>query len=146
MVISVPVYRWELVGPYTGFNLFETQTHTQRIGYSYWYMQRTCSMKLNEAYFFGRFIIYGHPELVLFFNCYCHLSLLCFRNGNGKVSFLHSREGAKQVVPLSMVSYCTGVLPLIKRLKVEYPDVAQTWYSYNAGALVIFDNILLYFN
>ena len=60
------------------------------------------------------------------FNCYCHWSSLVLRNRNGAASFLHSREGVTQGDPLSMVSYCIGIPPLIKNLKVEFPDVTQT--------------------
>ena len=45
-----------------------------------------------------------------------------------------------------MVNYGIGVLPLTKPLKVAYPEVTQTWYADNAGALGTFDNIGLYFN
>ena len=45
-----------------------------------------------------------------------------------------------------MSAYGIGVFLLIKRLKVSYPDITQPWYEYYAGALVIFDNIELYFN
>ena len=45
-----------------------------------------------------------------------------------------------------MVAYGIGVLPLIKRLKVVYPDVTQPWYADDAGLLSIFDNLELYFN
>ena len=45
-----------------------------------------------------------------------------------------------------MVAYRIGVLPLIKRLKVGYPNTTQPLYEYNAGELDTFDNIFLYFN
>ena len=48
--------------------------------------------------------------------------------------------------PLAMLSYTIGVLPLIKILKVEYPDVTHTWCADDDGALGTFDNIELYFN
>ena len=51
-----------------------------------------------------------------------------------------------QGVPLSMVSYIIGVLPLIERLKAAYPDVAKPYYADNSGGPGMFDNIGLYFN
>ena len=35
---------------------------------------------------------------------------------------------------LAMSTYGIGVLPLIKQLKAEYPDVTQPWYADNVGA------------
>ena len=40
-----------------------------------------------------------------------------------------------QGVPLTMIAYGIGILPLIKYLKREIPDVTQPWYADNAGAL-----------
>ena len=45
-----------------------------------------------------------------------------------------------------MVTYVIGVVPLIKCLKSEFPDVARIWYTYDSGALGTFTNIMLYFN
>ena len=46
---------------------------------------------------------------------------------------------------LYRVAYDIVVLLLIKQLKAEYPDITQPWYTYNTGALGMFDNIGLYF-
>ena len=62
------------------------------------------------------------------------------------VSFLHSREGVMQGDPLAMMNYIIGVLPLIKQLKSEYPDVTQPWFTDNAGALGTFNKIEYYLN
>ena len=40
-----------------------------------------------------------------------------------------------------MIAYGIGILPLIKNLKREIPDVTQTWYADNNGALGIFARI-----
>ena len=48
--------------------------------------------------------------------------------------------------PLAMFAYGIEVLPLIKRLKSEYPDIAQTWYSEGVDALGTLNTIGLYFN
>ena len=48
--------------------------------------------------------------------------------------------------PLSMISYGIGILPLINNLRWEIPDVPQTWYADNDGALGTFSRIEDYFN
>ena len=45
-----------------------------------------------------------------------------------------------------MVAYGIGVLPLIKHLKLEFPDITQPWYIVDADALGTFANVKLYFN
>ena len=45
-----------------------------------------------------------------------------------------------------MVAYDIGFLLLIKRLRSAYPDIIQPWYSDNAGALGMYDNLEQYFN
>ena len=45
-----------------------------------------------------------------------------------------------------MVAYGLGFIPLIKHLKLAYPDVTQHWYVDDAGTLGIFDNIGLHLN
>ena len=59
---------------------------------------------------------------------------------------MHSREGVTQWDPISMVAYGIGVIPLIKRLKSVFPDVAYPWYADDAGAIGGFNNIGSYFN
>ena len=48
--------------------------------------------------------------------------------------------------PLDMVVCGIGVLPLIKNSKADHPDLIQTWYADNMGALGTYGNIELYFN
>ena len=48
--------------------------------------------------------------------------------------------------PLYIVAYGLGVLLLIKNLKVAHPDVTQTRYDDDAGALGMFGNIEDYLN
>ena len=81
-----------------------------------------------------------------FFNCYRHHSLIVLRNGDGKANIIHSREGGAQGGPLAMVAYGIGSLPLIKHLKLAYPDGTQPWYAGDAGAQGKFDNLKRYFN
>ena len=47
---------------------------------------------------------------------------------------------------LAMVTYGISVLPLIKRPKVWYPDVTQTWCANDDGVVGTFTNIDLCFN
>ena len=61
-------------------------------------------------------------------------------------SLLNSREGATQGGPLSMVAYGIGIITLTKNLTAVFPDVTQTWYTDNAGALGTITNVKLYFN
>ena len=79
-------------------------------------------------------------------NFYRQWSLLVLRNRNEMASFMNSREGVTQGGPLSMVAYGIDVLPLIKNLKSEFPDITQTCYAANAGALCTFTNVELNFN
>ena len=80
------------------------------------------------------------------FNCYWNWSLIVLRNGNGTVSFIHSREGMAQGGSLAMLAYNIGILLLTKQLKVGFTDFTHTWYADYAGALGTFTNVELYFN
>ena len=48
--------------------------------------------------------------------------------------------------PLEMISYGIGILPLIKNLKWDIPDVTQTWYADDSRSLSMFAIIETYFN
>ena len=48
--------------------------------------------------------------------------------------------------PLVIIAYIIGILPLIKNLKREIPDVTQPWYADDAGALSMLARIDTYFN
>ena len=80
------------------------------------------------------------------FSCYRHWSLLVLRNMNGTASIIHSREGMTQGGPLAMIVYGIGILPLIKNLKREIPDVTHPWYAEDAGALGTFARLETYFD
>ena len=45
-----------------------------------------------------------------------------------------------------MIAYSIGILPLIKKLKKEFPDVTQPWYADDAGALGTLVRIKSYFH
>ena len=80
------------------------------------------------------------------FNCYSHWSSLVLRNGNGKASFLHSREGATQWVQ-SVKDYLRyGYPPTYKTPEWDITDITQPWYADNAGALGTFAIIETYLN
>ncbi len=68
------------------------------------------------------------------FNCYKHWTTLVVRTGNGLALFIFSKEGVTQGDPLTMVAYGIMLLPLIRSLKEEIPDVDQPWYANDAGA------------
>ena len=65
---------------------------------------------------------------------------------NGTASFLHSREGVKQGDSIAMIAYRIEIIPLIKKLKREIPDVTQPWYADDAGALGVFAILETYFD
>ena len=48
--------------------------------------------------------------------------------------------------PLEIISRGIGILPLIKKLKREIPDVAQNWYADNDRALGALAIIYAYFD
>ena len=45
-----------------------------------------------------------------------------------------------------MVSYGIAILPRIKNLKSEFPDITQPLYAEDSGALDTFTRVVLYFN
>ena len=53
---------------------------------------------------------------------------------DGSGHFLHSKEGVTQGDPLAMIAYGIRVLPLIRVLRSDHPQVSQPWYTDNAGA------------
>ena len=69
------------------------------------------------------------------FNIYCYWSFLVLQNSNGTAIFLHSKEGVMQGGPFVTIVYGRGIIPLIKNLKQDIPDVTQYQYADNAGAL-----------
>ena len=80
------------------------------------------------------------------FNCYRHWSLLVFLNRNGEASFINSKVGVTQRDPLAMIACGIGILPHIKNLKREIPDITQPWYYNNTVALGTFVRLATYFD
>ena len=97
-------------------------------------------MRLIKSEFCGQFAIYRRRDLV-FLNFYCRYSSLVLISVDGTANILYSREVVTQGDPMYMVAYKIGVLPLIKHLKLAYPDVTHPWYSNKYGALITFDNL-----
>ena len=58
---------------------------------------------------------------------------------------MHSKEGVTQGDPLVMIAYGIGVLPLIRVLQVDHPQVYQPWYADDAGAWGRFQDIMAHF-
>jgi hypothetical protein len=79
------------------------------------------------------------------FNCYRHWAILVVRGENGYALFIHSKEGVTQGDPLAMAAYGILLLPLIRQLKREIPDVSQPWYADDAGAGGNFGSLRRYF-
>ena len=50
-----------------------------------------------------------------------------------------------QVDTLTIIAYGISILPLIKNLKCEIPDVTQPWYADDSGALGMFARLETYF-
>ncbi len=66
-------------------------------------------------------------------------------SNNGHAVFIFSKEGVTQGDPLSMFAYGIGILPLIRQLKAEFPQVEQPRYTDDAGAGEKFDEIERFF-
>lgn len=76
------------------------------------------------------------PSLARFiFNCYKHWSRLVLRVPNGKAAIIiSSQTGTTQGGPESMIAYGVGILPMIRQLKTEFPNILQVWYADDGGA------------
>ena len=48
--------------------------------------------------------------------------------------------------PLAIIVYGIGIIPLIKNLKREIPDVTHPWYADDAGASGTFARLKIYFD
>ena len=66
--------------------------------------------------------------------------------GNGTTSILNIREGVTQGDTLEMIAYRIGILPIIKKLEREIPDVTQPWYADDSRSLVKFVKMETYFD
>jgi hypothetical protein len=68
-------------------------------------------------------------------NCYSYHILPIVRNQGGMPTTMFSKEGVTQVDSIAMFCYGIGILPMIRQLKVLYPEKKQPWYADDAGAL-----------
>jgi hypothetical protein len=60
------------------------------------------------------------------FNCYRHFAVLVVQSQDGRsTTFIYSQDGMTQGDALAMAAYGMGLLPLICRLKEEFPTVRQ---------------------
>ena len=75
------------------------------------------------------------------FDCYRRHSLLVMRKWDGTANILHIKEVVPNGGSLAMVAYGIGFFPMIKRLKLAYPDITQPWYAEDDLALVMFDKL-----
>lgn len=71
------------------------------------------------------------PQGALFvFNCYKHWARLVAHDPSGDQYILFSKVGVTQGDPVSMIAYGLGLLPLIRLLKLEFPDIKfHSWYA-----------------
>jgi lysophospholipid acyltransferase (LPLAT)-like uncharacterized protein len=64
------------------------------------------------------------------FNCYRHIAVLTVQSQDGRsTAFIFSQYGVTEGDASTMAAYGMGLLPLIRRLKVEFPTVKQLWYT-----------------
>ena len=103
-------------------------------------------MFLYAAYVMLWTIRHEWPSCAKFaFNCYRHFVVLVIRSRDGKsTAFIFSKEGVTQGDALAMAAYGVGLLPLIRRLKQEFPNVKQPWYADDAGAGGSFTELRLF--
>ena len=64
---------------------------------------------------------------------------------DGSGHFFHRKEGVTQGDPHTMISYGIGVLPLIRYLRRDHPQVTQPWYVDDAGAGGSFGAVMAHF-
>jgi hypothetical protein len=80
------------------------------------------------------------------FNCYRHFAVLAIQSQDGRsTAFIYSQDGVTQGDALAMAAYGMGLLPLIRRLKEEFPTVRQPWYADDAGAGGNFQDLRIFF-
>ena len=58
---------------------------------------------------------------------------------------MHSKDVVTQGDPIAMIAYGIEVLPLVRELWGAHPRVTQPWYADDAGAGVMFQQILEHF-
>ena len=61
--------------------------------------------------------------------------LIVVRAAGNPAHILLSREGVTQGDPLAMILYGVAMVPLIRFLKAEIPEVIQAWYADDGASL-----------
>ena len=80
-------------------------------------------------------------------NFYRHQSSLVIRGEDPSMSeSIQSMEGVTQGCPFAMVGYGLLVLPLIRQLQREFPNVASPWYADDAMAAGALADVMAYFH
>ncbi len=79
------------------------------------------------------------------FNTYKHWGQLHIHSSDGNSSLIHSKEGVTQGDPLAMTAYGIGILPLIKHLQLEFPELLHIWYADDASIMGKQSQILQFF-
>ena len=71
------------------------------------------------------------PQGALFsFNCYKHWIRLVVHDPSGELIIIYSKTGVTQGDPPAMLLYALGLLPLIRLLKAEFPDLRfHCWFA-----------------
>jgi len=75
------------------------------------------------------------------FNCYRHWARLVVHSSSGSPHALYSMEGVTQGDPLSMILYGLAVLPLIRGLKLKFPDLTHVWFADDGNAAGTFHRL-----
>jgi hypothetical protein len=68
------------------------------------------------------------------YDCYKHWSVLVIRGNNGTGVFLFIKKGVTEGDPIRWLLYGIGILPLIRIVKQEFPEVTQLWCVDDTGA------------
>ncbi|MGL5814518.1 MAG: reverse transcriptase domain-containing protein, partial [Aeromonas sp.] len=79
------------------------------------------------------------------FNCYKHWSPVLYLDPcNGTATTVLSATGVVQGCPASMILYSLTLVPLIKRLQLEFPKLLHLWYSDDGNAAGLFPDLKIF--
>ena len=80
------------------------------------------------------------------FNCYRHWARLVVHSSSGTLFVLYSMEGVTQGDPLAMILYGLTVVPLIRDLKKQFPELTHIWFADDGNAIGNFHLLDEFFN